>query len=79
MKWWIKALIASVIWIGICLAGAHFIFPSNTTPAQDVKLSEILGEVCGGGIVGIMAVFFVLPRGPAPKKSDPDRFKKRLN
>jgi hypothetical protein len=56
MKWWIMALIISVVWIGLCLGGAYFLFPSNTTPEQDSKLSEILGEVCGAGLVGIWAV-----------------------
>jgi len=53
MKWWIKALIASGLWIGLCVGGAYVIFPANTTPAEDARLSELLGEVCGGGLVGV--------------------------
>lgn len=60
MKWWVKAFIASAVWIGLCFAGAHFIFPANTTPEQDAKLSEILGEVTGAGLVGIWVIVFLL-------------------
>ena len=53
MKWWIKALMASAAWIALCVGSAYFIFPPQTTPEQDARLSEILGEVCGGGLVGV--------------------------
>ena len=56
MKWYIKALIASVAWIGLCVGGAYALFPTQTTPEQDARLSELLGEVCGGGLVGVWLV-----------------------
>ena len=56
MKWWIKALIFSAIWIVLCIGGAYVFFPANTTPAQDAKLSELLGEICGGGIGAVWVI-----------------------
>lgn len=79
VKWQVKSLIASVIWIGLCFAGAHFIFPANTTPEQDAKLSGLLGEALGGGLVFIWVVFYLFGRGKKTKKSDTGRFDKRLN
>jgi hypothetical protein len=56
MKWWITALIVSALWIALCFGGAFAIFPADTTPEQDVKLSEILGEVIGGGLAGVWLI-----------------------
>jgi hypothetical protein len=56
VKWWIKALIASVVWIALCLGGAYIFFPTQTTPEQDARLSELLGEICGAGLVGVWLV-----------------------
>ena len=56
MKWWVTALIVSSIWIGLCFGGAFAFFPANTTPEQDSKLSELLGEIIGGGLAGVWLV-----------------------
>lgn len=56
MKWWLKALVACVLWVPLCIGGAYLFFPANTTPAQDARLSEILGEFCGAGLVFIWVI-----------------------
>lgn len=55
MKWWVTALIVTVVWIALCIGGAYVLFP-NTTPEQDVKISEAVGEICGFGFVVIWVV-----------------------
>ena len=58
MKWWLKALILSGVWVAICSGAVFFIPPANDNPALDAKLSEILGEICGAGLVAIWAILF---------------------
>jgi hypothetical protein len=53
VKWWLKALSLSVVWIVLCFVGFQLLFPGPTTPEQDAKLSEWLGEACGFGLTFI--------------------------
>jgi hypothetical protein len=57
MKWWIKALLASLAWIALCIGSSFFIYPGPNPPELDARLSEILGEVCGVGLVGVWLLF----------------------
>ena len=59
MKWWVIALIATVAWVGLCLAYGCFFFPSKTTPEQDAILSEKLGAAVGAGTTFLWALIFV--------------------
>lgn len=59
MKWWIVALIATVVWLGLCFWYACLFFPVQTTPEQDARLSERLGEVCGAGTVVLWALIYL--------------------
>jgi hypothetical protein len=67
MKWWVKGIIASVVWIGLCIGYAFLFFPAQTTPEQDAHLSELLGEVLGGGMVLVWVAIFL---AWGPKKND---------
>jgi len=60
MKWWVIALIGTVVWVGLCLGYACLFFPAQTTPQEDARLSELLGEVCGAGSVGVWVLIFLL-------------------
>jgi membrane protein DedA with SNARE-associated domain len=60
MKWWAIALIGTVVWVGVCLAYGCLFFPSQTTPAEDARLSGILGEAAGAGSVGVWALAFMI-------------------
>ena len=58
MKWWQIALIVSVFWVVLCAGGGVLFFPSGLTPEQDSKLSEIVGEGLGVGLVFIWAIVY---------------------
>lgn len=60
MKWWIKGIVASVVWIGLCFGYAFLFFPAQTTPEQDARLSELLGTACGGGLVFVWTAIFLI-------------------
>lgn len=68
MKWWVKALIATVVWIALCIGSAYVLFP-NTTPEQDTKISEAVGEICGFGFVIIWVVAVLI--GGVLKSNEP--------
>jgi hypothetical protein len=54
MRWWIKALIFSVIWVGIVAAVGYFhtdvFLAGQITPAQDHAISEKYEELAGYGV-----------------------------
>ena len=56
MKWWQMALIVSLVWIGLCIGSAYLFFPAGSSPEQDSKLSEMLGEACGAGLVAVWVI-----------------------
>jgi len=58
MKWWQIASIVSALWIILCLGGGYLFYPIQLTPQQDAKLSEVLGEVFGAGLVFIWAIVY---------------------
>ena len=55
MKRWQKALLFSVIWIGVILGIGVFVtdvmLAGKITPQQDEQISEVCGMVVGGGAV----------------------------
>ena len=60
MKWWMKTLIASLVWIILCAGSAYFFFPVSTISAQDTDLSETLGEILSGGLVVVWVIALLL-------------------
>lgn len=72
MRWWTKALIFSVIWLGVVAAVGIFhtevFLAGQITPAQDEAITEAYARVAASGLVavwGICFLFFVLRRTSA--------------
>jgi hypothetical protein len=68
MRWWIKALIFSVIfsviWVGIVAAVGYFhtdvVLAGQITPAQDHVISEKYGDLAGKGLGVVWAICFLV-------------------
>jgi hypothetical protein len=68
MRWWIKALIFSVIfsviWVGIVAAVGYFhtdvFLAGQITPAQDHAISAKYGELAGYGLGVVWGICFVV-------------------
>lgn len=58
MKWWHKGLALTAIWVLVCLGVCFFYTPPKEDPVLDAKLSEMLGEVCGAGLLAIWAILY---------------------
>ncbi len=62
MKWWKKALIASLVWfvlgIGVGILHTEVIRAGELTPAQADASYERYGNVVGFGLVAIWIVMF---------------------
>lgn len=60
MRWWTKALIFSVIWVGVVIAVGYFhtevFLAGQVTPAQDEAISEGYGTAAGLGLVVVWAI-----------------------
>jgi hypothetical protein len=60
MKWWVKGLIASGLWIaltiGIGIFHTEVILAGKLTKAQDIAISEQYGTVCAIGLVLIWLI-----------------------
>jgi len=69
MRWWIKALIYSVIfsviWVGLVAAVGYFhtdvLLAGQLTPAQDQAISEKYGNIAGFGMVMVWVICFLTP------------------
>lgn len=68
MKWWVKGLIATVVWFVLVFVGFQVFFSGPTTPDEDARLSEMMGMVIGAGIGPIWAVTWYLDRQKKPQK-----------
>ena len=68
-RWWVKALLASVLWValtaGAMIVHTQVVLKGTLTEAQDEALSERYGQVCGGGLVLIWVIAYVLRRRKA--------------
>ena len=64
MRWWIKALIFSVIWVGIVAAVGYFhtdvFLAGQITPAQDHAISEKYGDLAGQGLGVVWVICFLV-------------------
>jgi hypothetical protein len=68
MRWWIKALIYSVIfsliWAGIVVAVGYYhtdvYLAGRITPAQDRVISEKYGDLLGSGLPLVWAICFLV-------------------
>lgn len=58
MKWWHIALIVSTVWIALFAGSAYLFYPAQLSPAQNDKLSEVLGEVFGAVLVFIWVIVY---------------------
>jgi H+/gluconate symporter-like permease len=72
MKWWIKAIITTIIVSVLCLAvgiiTTDVILKDTITPEYDEKISEITGQVIGILIVAVWVITY-LAQKKAPRKS----------
>lgn len=66
MKWWLKALIGSFIWVALTIGAGimhtDVILDGKLTPEQDAAISEKYGMACGGGFVVVWAGVYMLRR-----------------
>src|SRR5215813_12113710 len=76
MPWWAKALIFSVIWLGVVVAVGYVhtdvFLAGQITQAQDEAISGAYGSVAASGLFavwGICFLFFVLRRTPTRETS----------
>jgi hypothetical protein len=76
MPWWAKALIFSVIWLGVVVAAGYVhtdvFLAGQITQAQDEAISGAYGSVAASGLFavwGICFLFFVLRRTSASQTS----------
>ncbi|HEY2464431.1 MAG TPA: hypothetical protein VGI32_10240 [Steroidobacteraceae bacterium] len=64
MRWWTKALIYSVIWVGIVIAIGYVhtdvFLAAQITPAQDEAISDKYGEIAGFGVVWVWLACFLV-------------------
>jgi hypothetical protein len=62
MKLWKKGLLYSVIWvilvIGAGILHTDVILAGQLTPQQDHAISEIYGQILGGGLIVIWVVLY---------------------
>jgi len=72
MQWWAKALVFSLIWLGVVVAVGYLhtdvLLAGQITPALDKAISEAYGSVAASGLFvvwGICFLFFVLRRTSA--------------
>jgi hypothetical protein len=72
MPWWAKALMSSVIWLGVVFAVGYFhtevFLAGRITPALDKAISDVYASVAASGLFvvwGICFLFFVLRRTSA--------------
>jgi hypothetical protein len=70
MRWWIKGLIFSVIWLGVVVAVGYIhtevFLVGQITPARDEAISEAYGMAAGFGLVVLWVIcFFALKRTSA--------------
>ena len=60
------ALIMSVVWVGLTIGGGivhtDVILKGQLTPEQDGALSEKYGKACGGGLVAVWVLAYLLRR-----------------
>jgi putative copper export protein len=65
-RWWVKALLASVLWVALAIGAGivhtEVVMKGTLTEQQDEAISERYGQVCGGGLVLIWMVAYVLCR-----------------
>ena len=68
MKWWKKALIASLVWlvliIGAGILHIELILHDELTPAQAEAVMERYGNAGGFGFVAIWIVLFLRRKPP---------------
>ncbi len=68
-RWWVKALLASVLWAGLAIGAlvvhTQVVLKGTLTEAQDDAISERYGQVCGGGLVLIWGIAYVLRKRKA--------------
>ena len=64
MRWWTKALIFSVIWVGLVGAVGYFhtdvFLAGQITPAQDHAISEKYGDLAGQGLGVVWVICFLV-------------------
>jgi tellurite resistance protein TehA-like permease len=69
MKWWKKALIASLVWFvlvfGVGILHTEAIRAGELTPAQAAAIMERYGNAVGVGQVAIWIVLFLRRMPPA--------------
>ena len=68
MKWWKKALIASLVWLvlvfGASILHTELFRADELTPAQTEAIFERYGNVVGAGLVPLWIVMFLLRKSP---------------
>jgi len=66
MRWWTKALIFSVIWLGVVIAVGYFhtevFLAGQITPAQEEAISEAYGMAAGFGVAVVWVICFLALR-----------------
>jgi hypothetical protein len=62
MKWWLRAILISVVLTALCLGGGIYLtdvaLKGQMTPEKDATISETLGQVVGFGVVGVWVLCF---------------------
>lgn len=60
MKWWVRSIILSVVWVGLVIAVGllHSSLTSGekSTPERDERMSELYGQIAGFGAVSVWIV-----------------------
>ncbi len=66
MKWWVKAIIASVVvvvlWIVVGVVITEIIFRGEITEQQDVEISRSIGQMTALSVFGVWGVAFFVSK-----------------
>jgi hypothetical protein len=70
MKWWLRALLISVVFTAFCVGGGIYLtdvaLKGQMTPEKNETISETVGQVAGLGVVGVWVLCFIFRKKNQP-------------
>ena len=70
MKWWLRAILISVVLTALCLGGGFYLadvaLKGQMTPEKDETISKTVGAIVGFGVVVVWVLCFVFRKKSQP-------------